>query len=338
MMRGRLPPASLRGTHALHGQATKRVMAGMRRQAPPLEAIEAFILATRSSSFRDAADRLALSPSAFSRRIQALEAFVGVPLFVREKGTATLSSTGERYLRTIEPAIDAIRRATVDLQAERGGTALRVVVPQSFAIAWLIPRLAAFQKAHPLIKIELKIGRAVSELKRGHADVAILVGPGETAGMPSTKLTQLKAVLVAAPIMLDGARPPQRLMDLSAYPRLAVYQPEGIWERWLSDAGYAGEILERPTYYEAQFLMLEAAAAGMGIALAPPLLVHRLIEDGRLVQPLPNAHDIGVDYSLVYADDAVRRRPDAISFASWLSHGIAAFDAQWNNRLQSSAA
>lgn len=338
MIRGRLPPASLQATRALHGHSTRKVMAGMRRQAPPLEAIEAFILATRSSSFRDAADRLALSPSAFSRRIQALEAFVGVPLFIREKGTATLSSTGERYLRTIEPAIDAIRRATVDLQAERGGLALRVVVPQSFAIAWLIPRLAEFQKTHPHIRIELKVGRAVSELKRGHADLAILVGPGETAGMPSTKLTQLKGVLVAAPVMMDGTHPPRGLMDLPAYPRLAVYQPEGIWERWLSAAGYCGEVLERPTYYEAQFLMLEAAAAGMGIALTPPLLVHRLIEAGRLVQPLPDMYDIGVDYSLVYADDAVRRRPDALVFAAWLSEGIAVFDRWWSHRLLDSAA
>ncbi|MBI0531994.1 LysR family transcriptional regulator [Sphingomonas sp. TX0522] len=298
----------------------------VRRQAPPLEAIEAFILASRATSFRDAADRLALSPSAFSRRIQALEAFVGVPLFVREKGSATLSRTGQRYLRTIEPAIDAIRRATVDLQAERGGTALRVIVPQSFALAWLIPNLPALQRDAPSTRVELRVGRAVRELKRGHADVAILAGPASPPDMPSVRLARLSAIAVSARTLADGRPAPDTLADLAGCSRLACYQPEGIWENWLRGVGYAGPPLDPPTYFEAHFLMIEAAAAGLGVALTPPILAARLLEDGRLIQPLPQVADVGVEYRLVYADDQVRRRPDVARFTRWLVDGIAAAD------------
>lgn len=297
----------------------------IRRQAPPLEAIEAFILATRSSSFRDAADRLALSPSAFSRRIQALEAFVGVALFVRDKGSVTLSKTGERYLRMVEPAIDSIRRATVDLQAERGGMALRVVVPQSFAIGWLIPNLPDFQHRHPDVKVELRIGRDIDDLRRGHADVAIYVGPGNIGSMPAIRIAPINGVMVSAPVLASGAAPPTSLAELPNVDRLAVYRPEGLWERWLRNLKYDGPPLAPPTYFEAQFLMFEAAAAGLGVAIVAPILAHRLIDQGRLVRLGAHEAPLGIDYYLVSADEAVQRRPDAIKFRKWIGEGLARF-------------
>lgn len=297
----------------------------IRRQAPPLEAIEAFILATRSSSFRDAADRLALSPSAFSRRIQALEAFVGVALFVRDKGSVTLSKTGERYLRMIEPAIDSIRRATVDLQAERGGMALRVVVPQSFAIGWLIPNLPDFQRKHPDVKVELRIGRDIDDLRRGHADVAIYVGPGNIGSMPAIRIAPINGVMASAPVLASGAAPPTNLAELANVDRLAVYRPEGLWERWLRNLKYDGPPLAPPTYFEAQFLMFEAAAAGLGVAIVAPILAHRLLDQGRLVRLGAHEAPLGIDYYLVSADEAVQRRPDAIKFRKWIGEGLARF-------------
>ena len=297
----------------------------IRRQAPPLEAIEAFILATRSASFRDAADRLALSPSAFSRRIQALEAFVGVALFVRDKGSVTLSKTGERYLRMVEPAIDSICRATVDLQAERGGMALRVVVPQSFAIGWLIQNLPDFQRKHPDVKVELRIGRDIDDLRRGHADVAIYVGPGNIGSMPAIRVAPINGVMVSAPLLASGAAPPTNLGELANVDRLAVYRPEGLWERWLRNLKYDGPPLAPPIYFEAQFLMFEAAAAGLGVAIVAPILAHRLLEQGRLVRLGAHEASLGIDYYLVSADEAVQRRPDAIKFRKWIGEGLARF-------------
>ncbi len=297
----------------------------IRRQAPPLEAIEAFILATRSSSFRDAADRLALSPSAFSRRIQALEAFVGVALFVRDKGSVTLSKTGERYLRTVEPAIDSIRRATVDLQAERGGMALRIVVPQSFAIGWLLPNLPDFQRAHPEVNVELRIGRDIDDLRRGHADAAIYVGPGDIGAMPAIRVAPISGILVSAPALASGRSPPTRLAELADFDRLAVYRPEGLWERWLRNMKYDGPPLSPPTYFEAQFLMFEAAAAGLGVAIVAPILAQRLLDQGRLVRIGAYQASLGIDYYLVFADEAVQRRPDAIKFRNWIRSGLDRF-------------
>lgn len=254
---------------------------------------------------------------------------MGVPLFVRSKGTATLSKTGERYRRLIEPAIDSIRRATVDLQAERGGMALRVVVPQSFAIGWLIPHLTEFQQAWPAANIELRIGRDVDELRKGHADIAILVGPGDVGAMSVVPLMQIEGILASAPRLSDGSLPPRNLADLEHCDRLAVYRPEGLWERWLQNLAYDGPPLPPPTYFDAQFLMFEAAAAGLGVAIVSPVLAQRFLSEGRLVQLLDHQAPLGIDYCLVFADEAVQRRPDATQFANWLREGLAEFEANW---------
>lgn len=316
------------------GRFTSTITGGdtIRRQAPPLEAIEAFILATRSTRFREAADRLALSPSAFSRRVQALEAFVGVPLFDRAGNGIALSQAGERYLRLVEPAIDTIRRATVDLQAERGGTALRVVVSQSFAIGWLIPRLPDFHALCPEANVELRIGGNVDALRKGHADIAVHVGREGFGAMPSMPLMEIHGILASAPTLLSGRAPPDDLAALHLYDRLAVYRPEGLWDIWLDTVGYTGPPLPSPTYFDAQFVMFEATAAGFGLALVTPVLAHRLLGDGRLVRIGDYHAPLGLDYSLVFADAAVRRRPDAARFAAWLCEGVAGFDAKYLSR------
>lgn len=295
----------------------------MRRQAPPLEAIEAFIVATRAPSFRAAAERLALSPSAFSRRIQALETFVGAPLFSRDGGVAKLSKVGERYRQEVEPAIDAIRRATVDLRAETSGGTLRVVSPQSFAVGWLIPRLASFMSGPAGVQVELKIAHDARDLRRGLADIAVLIGPVRETGMAVEKLVDLDALMVAAPKLADGRKPPRSLDELAEHTRLTVYRPEGIWETWLGNLGYRGPELAEPKRYDSQILVYEAAAAGLGITLASPLLAGRWLREGRLQPCIEQRASIGVSYELVFADAAVKRRRDARAFAAWLRRGLA---------------
>ena len=114
----------------------------MRRQAPPLEATEAFLAAARAPSFRAAADAIALSPSAFSRRIQMLESFVGVALFDRSGQMVQLTEAGALYFQEVAPALDTIRRATAALHDRGESRVLRLITSHSLAVGWLrIPLL-----------------------------------------------------------------------------------------------------------------------------------------------------------------------------------------------------
>lgn len=292
----------------------------MKAPAPPLEAIEAFIVATRSDSFRAAADEMALSRSAVSRRIRALETFLGAALFDRTHMTPRLTSVGERYRREVAPAMDEIRSATTALSDRGAGDPLTLVTPQSFAMAWLVPRLAGIMQDVP---ISLRLGNGLDALRNGNADLAIITGPRDTLGLPYEALVRLDAAPVAAPQLADGRAPPRALSELVAYPRLAPYRPGGLWETWAENVGLLDPLLASPLRYESTLVMYEAAAAGLGVALGVPFLIERLLRDGRLQSCLDQRAPIGLHYWLVYANPVVRRWRQSRLFSAWLHEEIA---------------
>jgi DNA-binding transcriptional LysR family regulator len=289
----------------------------VRRSAPPLQGLEAFIVAARSSSFRAAADALALSPSAFSRRIQALEDAVGARLFDRTATAPTLTSAGEAYRREVEPAIEAIRAATVRLRLPSAPACLRVMASQSFAISWLMPRSPAFQDATGT-SLEMILGRDLAQLRLGRADVAVASGPSDFEGLPFERLIPLEGAVVAAEVLAGGRAPPASPGELAGHTLLAVQTPGDLWPRWLARAGLADPPSLRPLVFETLTLMYEAAANGLGVAVAIPTVADRYLEGGRLRACFDLRAATGTDYNLVFASDVVRRRPDVRAFADWV--------------------
>ena len=290
----------------------------MRQVAPPLQGIEAFIVAARSSSFRAAADALALSPSAFSRRIQALEAFVGAVLFDRSAPTLTLTPAGAAYRTDIEPAIDVIRNATRRLRTPRHRSLLRVMASQSFAISWLMPRLPSFREAHAESHVEIVLGRDLTALRIGKADIAVAYGPSDFGGLPFERLIELEGTIVTAPVLACGRPPPRSAEELSEHHFLGVQTPRDLWPRWLARAGLAEPSFSEPIYFETLTLMYEAAANGLGVALAVPTVADRYLQEGRLRPCFDLRAPVDADYNLVYASELVRQRPEIRAFARWM--------------------
>lgn len=293
----------------------------MLRQAPPLEATEAFLMAGRSASFRAAAHALALSPSAFSRRIQALEGFLGVALFDRSGPAIALTAAGKQYRDQIEPAMDAIRRATSAVRAAGRERRLRIATSHSLAVGWLVPRLAELQRRHD-IEIELAITRDAQTLRNGAADLAIWGGFDPQSDIACEMLIELVAVPVATARLADGRLPPGSLGALVEHRLLGVSTPVGVWPRWLAAAGHFGETPPLAAVYDTNDLMYEAAACGLGVALAVPLLAERFVLDGRLrpcaTEPAPTE----MGYGLYYSNTEVRARPLVRVFVEWLREEI----------------
>ena len=111
------------------------------RRVPPLDSIEAFSTAMQAASFREAADELAVSPSAFSRRIARLEDHLGRRLFERRGGRTSPTPAAHDLLREIAPALDDLLRATTDGRQSVAGQSLRILVAPSLAAEWLMPCL-----------------------------------------------------------------------------------------------------------------------------------------------------------------------------------------------------
>lgn len=283
----------------------------MLRKAPPLEAIEIFVAAAEGDSFRSVARRLALSPSAVSRRIATLEAFVGTPLFDRSGQSQQLSAAGERYFAAVEPALRAIQRAsagTVDDVRPH----LTVAASHSLAAGWLMRRIPEAQHALQA-EIDVVPTRDTDALRSGEVQMAIWGGLQDQREFTSELLIQG----VAAPVA-TRSRARSRLWcdrSLADVPLLAVQDPSGLWERWFAGTGVTAP-REIRTYPTAQ-LMYEAAAAGTGIALAMPLLVDPYLESGRLALLGMGSRPIGESYRFFAMKRRNGLRPVERAFADW---------------------
>jgi DNA-binding transcriptional LysR family regulator len=295
----------------------------MRRSAPPLQAIQAFTTAARASSFRAAAEELALSPSAFSRRIQSLEAFLGTVLFDRSGSTPRLTAAGEEYCRRIEPAIESLCAATEAMRRSQQTGRLRLMCPPSFAMNWLMPNLRDYYDQHGAEDVDVVISRDLDTLRLGRADLAIASGPRDFQGLLSEPFLQLQGAVVAAPTLAGGRRPPSSPAELNSHRLLGLDKPADmpvdLWEGWRASAGYQGLTLPEPQRYSTWTLMYEACANGLGVAIAVPAVAETYLRDRRVRPCFGGRTTLGVCYSLLYVNSSVQRRADVRALVSWMT-------------------
>jgi LysR family glycine cleavage system transcriptional activator len=254
----------------------------MPARLPPLGAIEAFAAAARTLTFTDAAHELNLTASAISRRVAQLEHTLGVALFHRVTRGLRLTAAGETYLSSIAPALEQLRAAGAALApAARGGTVRLATLP-SFAALWLFPRLAAFEAAHPGIDLRVSTVARAPDATRDDIDLAVAIGTGDWRGWRSERLMAMRCRPVCAPALRESLRKPA---DLERHTLLGVSQPRGFWRRWCREAGLPPFAPRRTLRFDGLHLLYEAAASGLGVALAFDELVAPYLADGRLIEP-----------------------------------------------------
>lgn len=299
----------------------------MLRQVPPLAALEAFLAAAQARSFRAAADTLALSPSAFSRRIQQLEEFLGVALFDRHALGAPLTAAGDAYAAEIAPALAAIRQATMALNRADHARRVRIATSHSLAAEWLIPRLPALASVHG-IDVALTISRDPALLRSGAVEIAIR-GEALDAATDGEILTPLDVVAVSAPRLADGRKAPRSAAAIAEMRLLGVSGQTFLWDAYLHAAGVVRRTADIADY-ETNQMSYEAAVSGLGICLGTPLVSERFLGDGRLIGCLPLRARTGWGYVLRHT---ARRTPASRDFVAWLrlevARSVADFD-RWH--------
>jgi len=287
----------------------------MRRRLPPIDQIEAFIEAARGPSFRAAAERCALSPSAFSRRIQAFCAFFPAALFERGKNGVVLTDAGRTCLAELEPAYLALRRAAASVAGDdlpEGRVTLSL--SHSLAVGWLIPRLDSFRALHPRLELHLMTRRDASALGDGGADLGICFTDIDLSRFAFERLFDIVAAPVASPqIAADLAKSGDAL---AGAPLLSVRYPPDFWDVWSARTG-RNESLVPAARFDILHAMYESASHGLGIALGSSPTVWPHLDSGRLVRlPLPAARLPG-SYRLATAP-ARRRRRSVDTVWRWL--------------------
>ncbi|MCY1671170.1 LysR substrate-binding domain-containing protein [Novosphingobium sp. SL115] len=288
----------------------------MIRRLPPLRSLEAFIRVVRAGSAKTAAAELALSPSALSRRLTALEEFVGKPLFERKHQALKLTDEGQQLYDAVAPLIDEMADR-VDRLIDTGKVMrLRLGVLPLFGSQRLFPRLGELRKLHPQLHIDIDSGHA-AETKLGDTiDAAIVLSEGPDASLHSVRLDHNRVHAITSREMAAelGERPD--VAKLSKQTFLVHNDLPMSFEAWKKALHL--EKLEPAAidHFDSGQLILEAAAQGLGIAIMHDDHYHRS-HDSRLAR----LYDIDVDspysYWFVCRPRALQSRPVRL-FHDWM--------------------
>lgn len=284
----------------------------MPRALPPLNALRAFEAAARLLSFKRAAAELHVTQGAISHQVRALEAALGVTLFVRLHRALRLTDAGARYLPAVRGAFDALDAATRALAPAGGGARLRVSVLPSFGARWLVPRLGGFRAKHPRIDLAVHSSRELVDLAREPVDIGIRYGAGAWAGLHVERLMSDEIAPVASP-RLAVARPE----DLRRHTLLHDDSSAG-WRDWLAAASVRGVDAERGIVFEDSGQLVQAAVDGHGVALARLRLAEADLRAGRLVQLFARTQPAPFAYYVVCLPSRAEE-PAIRAFRRWLA-------------------
>lgn len=279
-----------------------------------LTMLRSFEAAARHSSFKSAADELGLSASAISHAVRELETLLGVRLFRRSGRGVHATMEGIALFNRLTFAFDEIRRGIEDV-GHVEPTVLRVHAAPSFALLWLMPRLATFLEANPKLDVRLSADTEYARFAPDDFDLDIVYGPVRAEGVRTVPLGAETVTPLCAPALAERIEDPS---DLLALPLILSEQKQVRWDDWLRANGLS-EGGKRQLRFDRSFVALSAAERGMGVALESTRLAEEALASGRLVAPLTgDGHDIRyVGHSLVMPR-AVRLGRASRTFVAWL--------------------
>jgi len=236
------------------------------RRLPPLTAIEAFVQVARTGSVKAAAQELALSAPALSRRIQALERFIGKPLFERRHQAVALNSDGEKLLQQIAPVLDRLTDAVEYMTSGIEVLRLRLGVLPLFASQRIFPHLADLRARYPQIHLDIDTaGHNMARVGDG-LDAAIALARDPDPSLFATRLDSNKVYVIGARSLIEGPDPVTQPEQVAGLTALIHRDMPDTFSAWRHAAGLDEVEPLAIDHFDSGALMLEAAAQGLGIA------------------------------------------------------------------------
>lgn len=286
--------------------------------------LRAFEAVARHLNFRAASEEMALTQSAVSRQIQALEEEVGVSLFLRHTRAVELTGAGAQLLTAVSQSLPRIDNAVRQIRQSAGRRSVALTTFASFASMWLIPRLEQFQRDNPEIDIRIDASDVSLDLEVADVDLALRYGP--MANMPphAIRLFGEQLTPVASPWLLKSGAPLKKPADLTQFALIEAGDAHQshlewlTWRRWFDEHGFPKLQPKRWLYFNYAYQMVQAALTGQGIVLARLPMVAESLANGDLVEPLPHARmDSPMAYWLIIGPRSAQR-PEIKDFCEWL--------------------
>ncbi len=289
---------------------------------PPLAQLEAFEAAARYLSFTKAADELALTQSAVSRQIKALEDHFELALFRRLHRALRLTEEGQTLYQAVGEVLGQLHEVAGRLRRRTTNRTLVVTTTPGFAGVWLIPRLAGFTAAHPEVDVRISAANNFVNLNRDGVDLAIRYHTREGVGEPAELLFGEVIFPVCSPrLARDPARPLKKPEDLRRHTLLHM-EPDSAgvlqsWSMWLRALKLEGLVPTSVLHFSMYDQMIQATLAGQGVALGRSPLIDSLLRSRKLVAPFKQTMASPRSYYLVQSAAALRK-PEVQAFVAWL--------------------
>lgn len=288
--------------------------------AVSLNALRAFESAARHLSFTAAARELSVTQAAVSHQVKALESRLEVKLFRRTPRGLVVTDEGLSLLPTLNETFGSLNRLVSEFGRGRRREVLTVGVVGTFAIGWLIPRLADFEARHPFVDLRLLTNNNRVDMAGEGLDYAIRFGDGAWHGVEADRIMPVGITILCSPQLALRLTEPS---DLAGVTLLRSYRLQD-WLAWFEAAGI-GELPVRGPVFDSSALMARAAVLGHGAALVPSAMFERELTEGALLQPFP----VEVETGAYWLARLKNRQASAAmtTFREWVLATAAAFAA-----------
>lgn len=249
-----------------------------------LRALQAFDETAKQSNLSKAAETLNVTHGAVSRQIKLLEQYLGAALFYRRPNGVELTNAGERLFQSTSQAFPTLQKGVSDVKRQHNRQSLKVSLPNSVALKWLVPRLPLFQEQHPGIALFLETDDGLTDFDNSEVDVALRFGVPDWEGLHSESISEEELIVVASPVLVGKAQLPMSAKDIAQLPLLYDAFNAG-WDKWAEQVGLnPDQVTSHNIQYFDSAVLLEAAIDRQGVALARHLLAARDLDQGRLVR------------------------------------------------------
>jgi LysR family transcriptional regulator, glycine cleavage system transcriptional activator len=308
------------------------------RSLPPLTALRAFEVAARLSSFTRAAKELHVTPAAVSHQIRGLETYLGVTLFKRTTRHLELTDQGRLAAEQLREGFELLAHGVDQLRARQTRAALAVSVTNAFATRWLVPRLGAFAVRHPGIDVRLRAGGGATDFDLDEIDIAVRIGRGAFGGAVAVPLFDESVVPVASPALLRE-RGLRRAADLAKVQLLhdtslrRVGRSTG-WPMWIRAAKVRSLDMTSGMHFDDGHLVLQAAAAGYGVALGRLTYAVDDLAARQLKIPFGPLVETDLKYYLLLPE-ARAGEPSIDAFRAWIVEEAARFRTRLRDAARS---
>lgn len=291
-------------------------------RSPSLVELHAFLAVARHGSFRRAAEELSVTQAAVSRAVLRLEEQLGVDVLERSGAGVRLTPVGAELRKRTEKHVLALEDAALHLR--RSAERLRLSVVPSLGNLWLLPRLEDFRARHPEVEIEFRQYHHDEDFRREDVDVWIALKRATWPRQVAAEyLVGREIVAVCAPRVARGIHDAGQLL---AQPLLYHSNYRENWDLWARAVGAQLPARWRGTGFDLVMNLIEAARAGMGVAVVQQCMVEADLASGRLVAPVPGTASTGRGYYLCRRR-ALAAHPAVERFSEWLRSQVAVIPA-----------